>query len=480
MTVNQDYIDALLANPRESLDVEIKDWIDPHSAHGQAKIVRACLALRNQNGGLLQVGFENGTWLANTVGAPADVRSKWDPDEIQFLVSKFAAELFEVHLRFGKLDGQEFPVLEIEPGVKFPVASKRTLDDPADASKKLVKTHAVYVRSLSASGTVSTSEAKHSDWESLSRRCFDNLEADIGRFARRHLGSIDSETAGTLAEALAGILGTQASLSPSEPSMAERTTMLLHDGPDRFQQEKIKRELEIIPQYGSLEAAAILDGEVPGGPPTTEFLNLLNAANPRYTARPLWFDSHGFTNYGDDSAPYTFEGGWEAFLYYYESDSPYNHLDFWRAEPAGRFYHYRGFEDDIGEGGRYPQAITTLDFRIVIWRITEAIAIPMAFAHVMGLVPEETTLIYAFRWSGLRDRELSSWTDPSRSLSFPYTRRQNEVQSQPISVPLDTPTSALGPFVREVTADLFATFGGFEPGKGVTETIADELLARGR
>lgn len=82
-------------------------------------------------------------------------------------MSKFASDLFEVHLRFGERDGQEFPVLEVEPGVRSPVASKRELVDPQDTSKKLVKMHAVYVRSLSANGTASTSEAKHGDWAEL-------------------------------------------------------------------------------------------------------------------------------------------------------------------------------------------------------------------------------------------------------------------------------------------------------------------------
>lgn len=43
---------------------------------------------------------------------------------------RFASELFEVHLRFGALDGQAFPVLEVEPGVRSPVASRRDLFDP--------------------------------------------------------------------------------------------------------------------------------------------------------------------------------------------------------------------------------------------------------------------------------------------------------------------------------------------------------------
>ena len=483
MAVDQEYIDALLANPREGLTVEIKDWIDPRSAHGQAKIVKACIAMRNQNGGFLQIGFENGTWIPRIADAPSDVRSTWDPDEVQGLVSKFASDLFEVHLRFGKRDGQEFPILEVEPGVRSPVASKRELVNPQDTSKKFVKMHAVYVRSLSANGTASTSEAKHGDWAELTRRCFDNLEADVGRFARRHLGSIDPEAARALAEALGGAFA-DATVTPvpSEPSPQVRTITFLRDGYERFQQEKIKRELSMMPRHGSLEVVAIIDSGVESGsPPTEEFLNLLNAANPRYTGWPFWIDGRGFKDHGGDPEPYTFQGGWEDFLYSHEPGSWYNYLDFWRVEPAGRFYLYRAFEDDITEGQGYPEPMTTLDFGMAIWRVAEAIAVPMSFAVAMGLAPESTTLHYAFRWSGLRERYLSSWTNPRRSLSSHYEcRREAVVDSPVIAVPLDTPTSALGSFVRAATANLFAAFGGFEPGPGVTEDLTDELLSRDR
>ena len=355
MPVDQDYVDALIADPRERLDVEIKDWIDPRSAHGQAKIVRACLAMRNQDGGFLLVGFENGTWRPNTAGAPADVRAEWDADEVQGLVSGFASELFEVHVRFGERDGQAFPALEVEPGVRSPVASKRDLFDSQDPSRKLVKEHAVYVRSLSSSGRAATSEVRHGDWPELTRRCLDNRESDIGRFARRQLGGIDPEAARVLAEVLAETL-TGTSEGQSGAGALGRSTLALaitelHEGFDRLQRERVDRSLDRIPRHGAPEVAAAADG--PGtseDPPTEEFLNRLNAANPGYTGWPLWLDTRG---HGDDE-PYTLDGGWEALIYDYEPDSWYNHLDFWRADPAGRFYAYRGFEDDVSEGRGVP------------------------------------------------------------------------------------------------------------------------------
>ena len=64
------------------------------------------------------------------------------------------------------------------------------------------------------------------------------------------------------------------------------------------------------------------------------------------------------------------------------------------------------------------------------------------------------------------------------SLSSRYECRQDVVLSPLISVPLDTPASAIGPFVREATAALFVAFGGFEPGDEVTEKLTHELLVR--
>lgn len=476
--VRQSFIDGLVRNPRESLATELKDWLDPDIPHGQAKIVKACIAMRNQDGGYLQIGFEDGTGKPNPGGAPQDVHAAFDQDKIQGLVSKYASQPFEVHVRFAERDGQEFPVLEVETGVRSPVAAKKEIPDPNDASKRLVKIHSVYVRSLSASGVVGTTEAQHGDWQDLTRRCFDNLEADVGRFARRHLGAVTPETARLLAEAL----GSVGDPGPVGPPPEARALELLRYGYDRFQDQQRRRNLTRMPQHGYWQAAALIDGDVPEHRPTREFLNRLSSANPNYTGWPLWIDSRGFVNETDDrnldQVPGVREGGWEAFLYRYERGSWFNHLDFWRAEPAGRFYLYRGFEDDIGEGEGYPESMKTLDFGMVIWRTAEAIGTTMAFARAMGLVPEETTLRYVFSWTGLRGREVSSWTNLSRDVSSGYVCEDHEVESPMISVPLDAPNTAVASYVRAATADLFAAFSGFEPGAGVTEDLAEQLLNR--
>lgn len=307
----------------------------------------------------------------------------------------------------------------------------------------------------------------------------------------RNLQNVDEEVEEQQAAAVVdhgprGTAGGDADRTPGDwtesearaPGPKVRAIMELQDGFNRFQREKMQRGLDRTPRHGALEVAAVVDGaDVPGGSPTQEFLNRLSAANPSYTSWPLWSDTGGR---GDGSEPYTLDGGWETLTYEYSQGSPFNKLEFWRADPAGRFYAYRGFEDDVSEGPTYPEAMSTLDFGMAIWRVAEAIAVPMAFARAMGFSPEKTTVVYAFRWSGLRDRRLSSWTNPTRSVFVRQESRQNVEEPPPLAVPLDTPTSALGPFVREATSGMFAAFGGFEPDRGVTEELANEMLARGR
>ncbi|OKO72920.1 hypothetical protein [Bradyrhizobium sp. NAS96.2] len=83
MKAPQSQIDDLVARPAESLPVEIKSWIGPTSREGIAKVVRACLAMRNQNGGFLVIGFNDKTLQLETNGRPQNVREVFHTDRIQ-------------------------------------------------------------------------------------------------------------------------------------------------------------------------------------------------------------------------------------------------------------------------------------------------------------------------------------------------------------------------------------------------------------
>ena len=133
MPSSRETIDALVARPQEALPVELKGWIDPATPEGVAKIAKTCMAMRNRNGGFLLIGFSDVAGEPDPAGAVAGVRESFHPDEVQSIVSSYASEPFEVHVHFVDRGGKTFPVLEVEPGVKTPVAAKRRLEDSEGA-----------------------------------------------------------------------------------------------------------------------------------------------------------------------------------------------------------------------------------------------------------------------------------------------------------------------------------------------------------
>ena len=80
MIPDDDQIRALVARPGESLNVEIKRWLDPADPVAAAKIVKAVFALRNRNGGFLVIGFDDKTLEPDMTNAPPDVRGAFHQD----------------------------------------------------------------------------------------------------------------------------------------------------------------------------------------------------------------------------------------------------------------------------------------------------------------------------------------------------------------------------------------------------------------
>ncbi len=187
MAAQDERLLGLLIDPTETLDLELKEWIDLKTAEAKAKVARGCIALRNNDGGHFIIGFTD-AGIPSTTNIPTDVRKSFHSDIIQAIVGKYSSEPFPVEVALIERDGQEYPVISVPQGVRTPVIAKADLIDAA--GRALVKDHAVYVRSLSSNNTVSSTEARRGDWERIMRVCFDNREADIGAFVRRHLAGL--------------------------------------------------------------------------------------------------------------------------------------------------------------------------------------------------------------------------------------------------------------------------------------------------
>jgi predicted HTH transcriptional regulator len=93
---DQNRVDQRVATPSESLNVEVKSWIDPATPEDQVKIVKAVLALRNRDGGELVIGFNDVTMQPEQEGVPVKPTEAFHPDVVQALISKYASEHFEI------------------------------------------------------------------------------------------------------------------------------------------------------------------------------------------------------------------------------------------------------------------------------------------------------------------------------------------------------------------------------------------------
>ena len=148
----------------------------------------------------------------------------------------------------------------------------------------------------------STTKATGKDWPDILKVCFDNREADIGRFLRRHLTGTNPQVVREFLEKLT---------SDSHPKATTEDSLrkYLQECEDRYF-EVVKERRVQTPDHGTWEVGLLIDGDVPSHSASQEFLNLLNSSNPRHTGWPVWLDSR---NFGDESTrPYVFEGAWEA------------------------------------------------------------------------------------------------------------------------------------------------------------------------
>jgi hypothetical protein len=463
--VERSRIQEIVAHRSESLNVEFKRWIDPRTPAGAAKVVKATLALRNRNGGSLVIGFDDKTLDPVYDDMPSDVHDAFHVDTIQGLVSRYASEIFEVRVDFVNLNGREHPVISVPSGVRTTVAAKADL---VDGTKKLIRVHDVYFRNLTSNGTPSTSIATYRDWSDIIQICLDNREADIGRFLRRQLSGTDIST-------LAAALGQVGSGPEPPPSLQDETVDLLERGENKLDQAISARSLSALEREvlsrGSWSVGLVVNPPVEDAIPDQSFQSKVASSNPRYTGWPVWLDTSDFRD--PQAHPHVTQGGVEALVVSLGDDST-AHVDFLWFDPRGEFYLWRVLQDDLT---RKRKALAVLEPVLVILRVAEAIAVGLSLAKALGRDPEKTVLGFAFKWTKLKGRELDTWANPMVGTVLGRIAHDDEVTTF-VEVPLDTPASAIAPYVERAVRDLFVLFGGFIPGSDTIEYWVKRLIER--
>jgi hypothetical protein len=167
----------------ETLDTELKGWLDLSNPKEAALLAKACLAMRNNDGGRVVLGIDNATTKSIPPPAGFDPFQAYHADKVNEVVGKYSVPKFEVRVGFKEYEQRVHAEIIIPGGIQAPVIARSGFE-------RELRQNAVYVRTISNGRASSCEPVTAADWDKLMRICFDNREADVGRFMRRHLGEI--------------------------------------------------------------------------------------------------------------------------------------------------------------------------------------------------------------------------------------------------------------------------------------------------
>lgn len=372
--INARFEDWLLS-PAESLDFEVKGWLDMEDAESQGLIAKALIALENHGGGFLLFGYTENAEKKLVAHGPRPASLKpYLTDALNAIVKKRAEPSFHVEVSVQKHpeSGEEYPLVRVPGTSKVPVRS-----DSATAGGSL-KQHVYYVR---APGPESRGPIDGSEWDALVRRAVLNQREEIVSVLRAYLPSAggiallqaapDQETLKQFAEAATA---RWKALNESLPSDHQARIKLGH----------FSFAARVLGKAKGLTAAKVL---------------AINEGAKKYTGWPTFVTLHQ-----EATQPKLVDDCIEAWL----ADTKYpdvGHADFWRIHPDGLFFLLRGYQEDAPD---YARGTTTpgslFEATLPIWRVGECLLRVSELAAAM--FEGDFEILVQCEWTGLTGRQL--------------------------------------------------------------------------
>lgn len=466
---NQATAKFLLGEKVESRSVEIKNWIDPQTPEGIAKLVKAIIALRNNaDGGALIIGVDD---RSNTLLPPPqdiDARFTFTEDVVQTLIAKYLTPAFEVAIEYVEEQGNTYPVLFVPGGNTTPVMCKRDLPGP---NGNLLNQKTIYVRTV-RHGNVSSSVADGEDLRELVEACISNREIDRARFFSKVLQGLGPAD---LREVLSGL---QDAVTQASNALGSNEGIREESLP-RFHQAAVNSGLD-PDLFGFFDVALLING-----PRTTEwstntaFLDALSSANPRLTGWPVWLVANTFQD--ERVRPRVRGNVFEQYIL----DEPTqqqnswggSHWDFSVFDPRGCFFLRRVLQDDFRSGEFYERRKLSLDPVLQIRDVAETLRVGQRFAEVMQYDPAKTFLYFQFWWSYLEGRIFGSWVAPGADF-FAASRATDDLRYSKVRLPMNAARAELNGYISDALKPLTHAFGGYELPDRAVEFWTDRLFDR--
>jgi hypothetical protein len=431
----------LLLDPREDLDLEIKNWLDLRGDNNaKATFAKAALALANHGGGFILFGLtETDVGFVEAEGRPATFDG-YAQDLINGIVQSYADPAFHcsVHL-VARQDGRSFPVVVVPGNHRSPVRAKR-----AGPHGNIVENNAIYVRKPGPRSEVPTSGQ---EWDTLLTRCLVNRRDEM-------LDQIRDLISGAVPAAAA----------PPEPARLDQwieqslarwrglTADLPSDAAERC-------------PHGFYWFAYQITGDLRTVPPG-QFPETLQRSVVRHTGwPPFWYPTRrGIEPYPIDGVVECWLGGDRESSRSGRRDAA--HSDFWRISPEGFAFLLRGYQEDSLEN-RPPG--TLFDVTLPVWRSGEALIHAERLSS--NLIEGSATVAFVAHYQGLAGRTLTS-VSGNRALWDDRVVRQDAITLRSV-----VEATSIGPNLPEIVhpllAPLFALFDFFDlPMSLVTEELA--------
>lgn len=376
-----DELRPLLAEPREDLAAEYKDWLNLSENSQKAILAKAAIAIANHGGGYIVIGMRDNRSQLVSVPRPDGIPDT-EQDAVNAAIQRFATPEFhcEVYAVPHPETAVVHPVIVVPGGMIVPVMSKRNCQD-------IIAQHRVYIRKP---GPRSEEPQTGEEWRTLLHRCVQNGREDM-------LGSIRAIVSGRLEPAAL------------VPDAADELHRFAEGGRVRWQElvAELPENDEARFPHGYYDMAFKLIGAEPA-PTLNELRNRLQAAQRiRLTGwttflhmnRPEW-------------TPYIHENFIEAWVGR-EVDQRWlrtpAHCDFWRAAREGKLYTIRGYSED---GIDSVPAGAAIDLTMPVWRIGEGLLFASRFAETFDGVE---SIAVECTFTGLQDRYLTS-VDGTRAM----------------------------------------------------------------
>ena len=304
--INSVFEDWLL-NPMESLNIEVKGWLDMNDVESRGTIAKALIALENHGGGYLVIGFsEDDARLLSPNQSRPESLSSFGTDEINAIIKKYAEPPFHAHVTFQRHpeSRDEFPVIRSPGSSKVPVRS--CSETPGGTLKNKV----YYIRKP---GPSSEAPLEGREWDALIRRCVLNQRSEIIDILRSFIPTVASGN-------LQAIVDEREALNQFSRESFMRWTSI---------NEGLKKEHPAKIEFGYFALSCQIIGQSKGLN-TSEILSAIKGLR-RYTGWPIFVAPHQ-----PESKPYLKDGAIEASLIGIKYANP-AHADFWRIHPDGLF-----------------------------------------------------------------------------------------------------------------------------------------------